>query len=66
MDINNNGSRMKLYGKCFNHTPGRGHIIKLKSIPSRGTLLPTPLGKGDKCDLKKLKGNDELSLRYKE
>ena len=39
-----------LYRKCHNHnTPGKG-IITLESDPSRGTVLPAPHSKGNKCD----------------
>ena len=39
-----------LYRKCHSHnTPEKG-IITLESNPSRGTVLPAPHGKGNKCD----------------
>ena len=38
-------------------------IITLESNPSRGTVLPAPHGKGNKCDkYVKYKRNDALSL----
>ena len=38
-------------------------IITLESNPSRGTVLPAPHGKGNKCDKNvKYKGTDALSL----
>ena len=39
-----------LYRKCHSHnTPGKC-IKTLESNPSRGTVLPAPHGKGNKCD----------------
>ena len=55
-----------LYRKCHSHnTPGKG-IITLESNPSRGTVLPAPHGKGNKCDKNvKYKRTDALSLWHK-
>ena len=51
------------YKKSHSHnTPGKGKIT-LASNPSRGTVLPAPHGKGNKCDKKlKYKRTDVLSL----
>ena len=39
-----------LYRKCHSHnTPGKG-ILTLELNPSRGTVLPAPHDKGNKCD----------------
>ena len=42
-------------------------IITLESIPSRGTVLPAPHGKGNKCDKNvKYKRTDSLSLWHQQ
>ena len=42
-------------------------IITLESNPSRGTVLPAPHGKGNKCDKKvKYKRTDALSLWHQQ
>ena len=42
-------------------------IITLESNPSRGTVLPAPHGKGNKCDKSvKYKRTDALSLRHQQ
>ena len=42
-------------------------IITLESNPSRGTVLPAPHGKGNKCDKNvKYKRTDALSLWHKQ
>ena len=52
-----------LYRRWHSHsTPGKG-IITLESNPSRGTVLPAPHGKGNKCDKNvKYKRTDAPSL----
>ena len=56
-----------LYRKCHSHnTPGKG-IITRESNPSRGTVLPAPHGKGNKCDKnEKYKRTDALSLWHQQ
>ena len=56
-----------LYRKCHsNNTPGKG-IITLESNPSRGTVLPAPHGKGNKCDKNvKYRRTDVLSLWHQQ
>ena len=61
------GCGLTLYRKCHSHnTPGKG-IITLESNPSRGTVLPAPHGKGNKCDKNvKYKRTDALSLWHQQ
>ena len=56
-----------LYRKCHSHnTPGKRHNT-LESNPSRGTVLPAPHGKGNKCDKNvKYKRTDALSLWHQQ
>ena len=56
-----------LYRKCHSHnTPGKS-IITLESNPSRGTVLPAPHGKGNKCDKNvKYTRTDALSLWHQQ
>ena len=56
-----------IYRKCHNHnTPGKA-IITLESKPSRGTVLPAPNCKGNKCYKNvQYKRTDALSLWHQQ
>ena len=56
-----------LYMKCHSHnTPGKRYKT-LESNPSRGTVLPAPHGKGNKCDKNvKNQRTDALSMWHQQ
>ena len=61
------GCGTTLYRKCHSHNHQEKGIITLESNPSRGTVLPAPHGKGNKCDKNvKYKRTDALSLWHQQ